>query len=478
MVDDVRWHLNHVVHKDKPWAVQVEAMRRAAGRPRYGQWLQQGLGKTPLTLNEFVDTDAVDINIVIAPNSFKLDWVLAPAEWGLGFMHTGMWPNDPLPFNQDCALYAINYESVRYDPFGANNGFNALMQLLEKRRCLLTIDESKAIGNPSSKTTKGVVELAHKAAMVRELNGTPMTESPMDYYGQLRALGELRGVLPRAFRNRYCEVGGFMGRKVQGVAPGREEELARLLDKVSFRALKKDWRKDLPEQLNVPMHLEMTDKQWRHYKTMMEEFYVEIDDRTAIADLIITQQEKLRQISSGLYKQDDDIHWFEQPKDLPKVKALLDLIDNGPTKFIAVYMYKPSGAMLLDILRKEGYDPAYIRGGMTAQELIEQKNKFNNDPGCRGLIGQEVATARGHTLIGGSGKDRCNRIMFYEQHQGLYWREQMKDRNHRGEQDMECTLYDFISSPMEQITVDRLVSKLTKAQAMDAWVKEVRRTHK
>lgn len=475
---DVRWHLRHQIHGDQPWTVQAEAMRRAEGHARYGQWLEQGLGKTALALNEFIDNDAVDVMLVIAPNSFKQDWCLAPAEWGLPFIKTGMWPKDSLPLYGDCALYAVNYESVRYHPHKRNTGLAALLELVKFRRVMLVVDESKAIGNPSSDTTRGVQYLAEYAVMVRLLNGTPMTESVMDYYGQLRTLGKLHGMTSRSFRKRYAETGGFMGRQVVGINKDRQEELARLLDSCSFRALKTDWRKDLPLQTNAAVHVEMTKKQQAHYQTMLEEFYVQLETEDLTVDLVLTQQEKLRQISSCLVKKDGVTHWLEKPEDNPKIKAVLDLAASGQTKFIVAHMYRESGELLVDVLRKKGYDPAYIRGNMKPDELQAQKNRFNTDPACRCLVGQQVATARGHTLIGEANNDRCNRLFMYENHFGLYWREQIKDRNHRGAQDQPCTIWDIISSPMDAIIVDRLTGKKDKAQMMDALVAEIRKVKK
>lgn len=435
------------------------------------------MGKTALALNEFIDADLVEIMLVIAPNSFKQDWCLAPAEWGVPFIQTGMWPKDPLPLVADCALYVVNYESIRYHPHKKNRGLDALLELVKSRRTMLVVDESKAIGNPSSDTTRGVQYLAEHAVMVRLLNGTPMTESVMDYYGQLRTLGKLRGMTSRSFKKRYAETGGFMGRQVIGINKDRQEELARLLDSCSFRALKTDWRKDLPPQTNAAVHVEMTKKQQEHYQTMLQEFYVQLETEDLTVDLVLTQQEKLRQISSCLVKKNGVAHWLEKPEDNPKIRAVLDLAASGQTKFIVAHMYRESGELLIDVLRKKGYDPAYIRGGMTADELQEQKNRFNTDPACRCLVGQQVATARGHTLIGEAGNERCNRLFMYENHFGLYWREQIKDRNHRGAQDQPCTIWDIISSPMDGIIVDRLTGKKDRAQMMDSIVAEIRRNH-
>lgn len=463
----MKWYLSHRRHGNKPWAVQAEAMRRADGASKFGQFLEQGLGKTALSLNEFmtsVHAGRTDLNIVCVPNSFKADWPLAVHEWGLD-MPIGMWPHDPLPTDWEWGLYAINYEAARQ---GAKDG---LLRLLDQRQCFLTIDESGVLKNPQSDTTRAVIEMAKRATMVRALNGTPMTHTVMDYWGQLRSLGELNGINPYAFRNRYAVLGGYMGKQVKGMK--NEEELGRILDRCSFRALKSEWRKDLPPQIETPVHLEMSDKQRKHYQTMMEEFFAEVEDGEVTADLVLTQMGKLRQISSGLLLQEGKAHWIEEPAKNPKLRACLDLMADG-AKTIVSHVYTDSGHMLLDAFQKAKLHPAYLRGNMNPQEVLRQKERFNHDPECRVLVGQQSATHRGHTLIGKDG-DRCARMIFFENDFSYYQRAQMKDRNHRGDQDETCTIFDLITSPMDQIVVDTLVGRRNTADAMDALVAEVRR---
>lgn len=467
----VRWHLKHERHGDKPWAVQAEALRRCNGAERYGFFLEQGLGKTALNLNEFIEYDDVELNVVLAPSSFKADWPLAPDEWGVGFIPTGMYPDDPMPFEQEMGLYAIAHETVRQ----SERTQAALLQLFKTRRCMLTIDESTGIKNPRAVLSKYCIDLTKYAVRVRELNGTPLVQNVMDYYAQLRVLGELNGVNPFQFRNRFAVMGGYMGRQIKGIK--NEDELARILDRVSFRALKKDWRKGLPPQLQETVHLEMTDNQRRHYVTMMDEFYAEIgDDGMVTADMVLTQRNKLQQISSCmLMGENQKVHWIEPPEKNPKLRAVFDVIESGFGKIIVPYVYKASGAMLIEAFKAEKLEPAYIMGGMKPAEITEQKRRFNKDPQCRVLVGQIDQTSRGHTLLGESGNDRCNKIAFYENSLSLMHRLQMQDRNHRGEQDQPSTLFDFVSSPVEQLNIDILTGKKSLADGMDALVAEVRK---
>lgn len=464
------WHLKHEQWGRKPWPVQSAYLKAAAGRPRFGNFSQMGLGKTASTLNEYIDVQDVDLCIVLAPSSFMADWPLAPSEWGLGFLKTGMWGRDDLPFNWECGLYSIAHETLR----GSKRARDELLDLFRKRRCMLVFDELTGIKNPSSVLANYCIrELSKEVKYVRGLDGSPLVQNALDYYAKLRLLGECNGVNSFAFRNRYCVMGGFQGRQIKGIR--NEEELGQILDRCSFRALKADWRKDMPDQLMVPIHLEMTDAQRQHYQTMMTEFYAAVNsDEEVTAELVLTQRLKLQQISSCLLMDKGKVHWLEEPKDNPKLKAAFDLMETGSGKMIVVYYFDPSGRMLIDQFKKAGYDPAWITGKMKAEDIVEQKARFNNESSCRVLIGQIDQTSRGHTLIGKPGHDRCSRTFYYETDLSLMHRLQMNDRNHRGEQDEMCLIYDPICSPIDQLNVDILTRKRTQADGMDLIVKLVR----
>jgi hypothetical protein len=451
----------------------MEALRRADGAGRYGWFLEQGLGKTALAINDYVDAGDVDLNVVLAPSSFVADWPLAPAEWGVGFLRTGMWGTDEMPFDWEQGLYAISHETLR----GSKRARDELSELFRKRRCMLTFDETTGIKNPSSLLAKYCIsDLSKYAARVRELDGTPIVQNALDYWAKLRLLKECDGMNPYAFRNRFCVMGGYMGRQIKGIK--NEDELAKILDRCSFRALKQDWRKNMPPKVDTPIHLEMTPNQQTHYRTMMEEFYALVGDAEINAALVLTQRMKLQQISSCMLMRDGKAHWIEGPKNNPKLKAALDVMNTGHGKTIIPYFFDPSGAMLFDEFTKAGLNPAWIhskgRGGSSAG-ILEEKAKFNNDPSCRVILGQIDQLARGHTLLGQKGKDRCFRTYMYETSLSLMHVQQVSDRNHRGDQDETCQIYWPVASPIDQLNVDILTKKKTQAEGMDALVKAVRR---
>lgn len=465
----MKWVLKHARHGKKPWAVQTEAIRQRekSGRDKYGMWLEQGLGKTSLTLNEFYTSDA-DIAVVLCPNSFRGDWTTAPAEWGVPEIPSRLFDYKWSPSNHDKQIVVLNHEAARR----GFKSYDIVEHLLEKRQAMLVIDESSCIKNPESETAKSFVELAKRAKYVRELNGTPLTLNVMDYYPQLRCLGELDGMKPVIFRARYAVMGGYMGRQIVDIK--NEEELYSIIGRCAFRALKSDWRKDLPPQTDIPVHIEMTDKQRVHYYEMLEEFLTVVDGMEMSADMVLTQYDKLRQLSSCVAMQNGDMRAIEKAKDIPKIKATLELHHTGMGKTIVVYTYRPSGEVLMESMKN--LKPSWIKGGMKPAELLEEKRRFNDDALCRVLIAQQAATCMGHTLLGGEGvKDRCARMVFYESSFSLRDHLQMRDRNHRGEQDQPCNYYYLLTSPMDQIVIDALTEKKAIADTIDAATKVARR---
>lgn len=451
MAYEPAWHLRG----PDPYAVQLEALRRSHNKPRFAYFLEQGLGKTALWLNDYVENfiDEIDTVLILCPNTFKNDWAAAPAEWGLSGINTAVWPHQEMGRR---AFNVMNFEAVR------SGGYDAIVKLFDKP-CALVVDESSAIKNFKSDTARAVLDLAKRASVVRLLNGTPMSQNVMDLFPQLKCVGELNTVNPYAFRNRFAVTGGWMGKQVIGVQ--NEKELQAILDRCSFRALKKDWS-DLPEKINIPLRLEMTNKQRRHYKELMEDFFTLVGGQEFSAQMVISQMDKLRQVASGLLLDGDKCVLLEEATNNPKIRAALDILENGPGKMIIVHYYTKIGDVIYERMRDKGLNPSFIRGGMSPQEVTGQKAKFNNDPSCRVKVAQITASSRAHTLLGGEGNDRAHKMFFHDHTFSLMDRQQMEDRIHRGAQDKACLYYDPILSPIDEAQLKALSKKQDVASAV------------
>ena len=448
------WHLSYPA---KPYDVQVEAMRKSAGHDKFGYFLEVGLGKTSLVLNDYVEQYLDYPTVVVAcPNSFKADWAVAPMDCGLDFT-TSMWPRDEFRTGTVSRPHynIINYEALLY------RGYDAVRKIIDKTSTVFIADETSAIKNFQSSTSRAVLDLSKRMKHVRLLNGTPMTQNVLDLFSQLKCLGELDGVNPYAFRHKYAVTGGWMGKQVVGVK--NEDELHRILDRCSFRALKKDWS-DLPEKVYRPLNLEMTDNQQKHYKEMLQDFYTMVQGEEFTADMVITRLDKLRQITSGLIMDGEKFKLIDPIGNNPKVKAAQDIIETGSGKVILVHFYKQIGLEIYEQFKKKGYNPSYIRGGMKPEALICEKHKFNNDPTSRVIVCQIQSAYQAHTLLGGEGNDRCHITVFHDSTFSLLQREQMEGRNHRGAQDRAVLYYDPIMSSIDKALVDALTKKKNLAE--------------
>jgi len=471
----IEWHLKHEKYGCAPWAVQREALNRSEGKDRYAHFLEQGLGKTPLVLNEFIHyckLGIVDTLFIVCPESFKLSWVEALKDWGLTALPIKVWP-ESFPLGASAAAYVINWEAIRTE-----SALKFIGKL--KRKVFLVLDETSYIGNPAAQVTKRAMQISRGARMVRLLNGTPQTSSVVNYYGQLKCLNELEGLLITAFRARFAQttwreikiLGGHGETRQVPVITGTKngEELAKILARCSFRATKAEWRKDLPPRIISTVRVAMTPAQKRHYAEMRKEFLTIIKGEKVKADLVLTQLAKLRQISSGIIISDGKETIIEEITSNPKFLAFLALYNGQKNKIIVVHNYKLTGKMLGEFLTSEKIKWAYIKGQMENSEVERQKDLFNNNPEYRVMLCQQAAACMGHTLLGGTGDDRCNGMIFVENSFSLRDRLQMLDRNHRGEQDQTCVVYDLVASATEQKIIRALNENKALADMVDELV--------
>lgn len=438
--------------KGIPFEVQRVALERSSDQKGYNWFLEQGLGKTAVALEDFgrlQRAGAVDHLIVISPNSLKGNWVAESKSWQSD-AEFRMWDT---PKNwQSNSKFRGNASVFNYEALISTAG-DVVENLLKSRRCMVVLDESHRIKNPNSTVTRRILgQYAKDAIIKRCMSGTPMTNTVVDLWPQLRMAGALNGSNPVTFKKRFgIEVPGFKGhKKVIGVK--NEEELQEIIASCGFRASKAEWS-DLPEKLyREPIKVALPDKLKAHYQTMLEEFVVMVNDDTMVAsEAVVGQYLKLQQISSGFIYDGDTIHRLIETVKLPKFQALMDVLDsNGQSSKTLVFAhYRTTCSELISNIEKQtGEKPAYLVGGMKPEEIGYQKDAFNSDQGPSHMVLQLSAGKEGHTLLGGLTK-RCYTTCYYESNFNLGDRVQSEDRNHRYGQVNPVLYNDFSSSPIE-----------------------------
>jgi len=457
--------------------VQQEALKASGGREGgFAYWMEMGLGKTYTALTEFVQLVAegkATRLVVVCPNSFKTGWRDEIVKQGVNvdpWIYSSGADNDRFLIKRydKPPVVIVNYEAIRR---AGTQEF--IRKFVARRKCMVVFDESIQLKTNNSLQTKAAIMLAREFKYARILSGKPMTQGPHDLWGQMRALGKLNGMNYYSFRNLFCKMGGYMAKKVVGAQ--NEKLLAEMIDPHVFRATKARWT-DLPPKIPIIREFSMAPGQVSRYRSMEEEFVAWLKNGDEVTvEAAITKYIKLAQIKFGfIIDEDGKTHELVERANNPHVNTVKEIIETEVTgKTVVVYHHRYAGEVLLGELAE--YSPAFIKGGMTPEEITYHRDRFNRDNVCRVICIQTTAGRYGHTLIGGDEpENHCSTMIFAENTWSLDTRSQLEDRIHRiGQKGDSCLYLDLVCSPLDRKIVHALQEK---QNIFDAVMKHVGRS--
>jgi len=447
----------------EPKGAQVEALKRSRDKRGFGYFMEQGLGKTTTTYADFLDHGQrgfVDRMVTLAPNSFKGGWADEVDKFGF--------PITPIVFESGntshlSSLFKRGFNTrpnliVNYEAIRSESTRDIIRDFIRGRDCYIAADESIKLKDHDSAQTKAALELSKEFAFSRILSGKPISQGPHDLWAQMRFIKQLNGKTFYPFKSAFCKMGGFKMKQVVGAQ--NEEILAELIDPHVFRATKAEWT-DLPPKVYTTREYSMTPEQRNLYRQMEEEFVIWLGDGEHVAvDQAITKYIKLAQIQAGfIIDGEGNTRILVDPAKNPRLNVLEDIIrDEIVGKVSVVYNHKVVRPMLYERFAK--YNPTHISGGMTPQEIEDNKRKFNNDPTCR-IIFLTKAAKYGHTLLGGpEPQNHCSTQIFYENTYSLDDRSQIEDRSHRyGQLGESMSYYDIVGTPLDKAATKALQRK-------------------
>lgn len=157
---------------------------------------------------------------------------------------------------EDLQIVVVNYESC----------WRLEAELYRWRPDMIVCDESSKIKNPQAKCSKALHKLGKISKYNLILTGTPITNSPLDFFSQYKFLDErIFGASFYAFRSQYAIIGGFQNHQIIGY-----KHLAELVTKahsIAFRVKLED-AVELPEFIEEVRPVEM-EKQGRRSTTVL-----------------------------------------------------------------------------------------------------------------------------------------------------------------------------------------------------------------
>jgi len=354
--------------------------------------------------------------------------------------------NKPDPEALDILL--INTEAL-----SSKAGADIAATFLRSHKCLMCVDESSDIKNPKAARTKNALKLGKLAKYRRILTGTPITQSPLDLFGQCNFLApKLLGHTSWfAFKNYYANIVQMrMGTRTFPKIVGfrNMDELQERLRKFSSRILKKDCL-DLPEKIFVTRSVELTPEQREAYDSLRLTCIAEFKTGLVTVQNAITLLGKLQQVVCGHCK-DEDGRTHRLPSN--RIDELMRVTTETDDKIIIWCNFREDVHILEYALEQEyGADSTVTYYGDTKQdERAVAIDRFSNDPTCRFFISTS-AGSKGITL------NSSHTVIYYSHSFSLMTYLQSQDRNHRPGQRHDVT---YISLVAENTTDAKIVKAL------------------
>ena len=285
----------------------------------------------------------------------------------------------------------INYEAThREGIFEALDGYAA---------DLIICDESQRIKNPRAAQSRAVQMLGDRAACRLILSGTPVQNSVIDLYSQYRFLDPgVFGANFYAFRNRYCQMGGYGGHEVVGFQ--QMDELVRKEHSIALRVTKAECL-DLPGQTFVRRYVQLEPAARRLYAQIARASCAELENGEHVtASIVLTKLLRLMQLTGGFVQADGGDR--PRPAGSAKLDALADILEDyvqeAGQKLVVFARFRPEIAAICQLLEQRGIRYGRIDGEVPMDQRGTIVETFQQDPGVKVFVAQIQTAGLGITL--------------------------------------------------------------------------------
>ena len=286
-------------------------------------------------------------------------------------------------------VIVVNYESC----------WRLEAELAKWKPDMIVCDESSKIKNPMAKCAKALHRLGKESSYNLILTGTPITNSPLDFFSQYKFLDEdIFGSSFYAFRGKYAILGGYQNHQVVGY-----RHLPELVEKahgIAYR-IRIDEAVELPEFVDEIRPVKLEKKAQQIYDGISKDSYAELMTGEVTTRNVLTQLLRLSQCTGGFIRNDDG--GDAQPVSTAKLEALEDIVDEcmeQDKKVVVFARFVPEIEAISKMLTQKKIGHAIIKGDV--QERSGQVEAFQKDPNTRVFIGQLATTGMGLTLTAGT----------------------------------------------------------------------------
>lgn len=341
----------------------------------------------------------------------------------------------------------INYEGIWRE---TDRGVSVRDLLVRWGPHLTIFDESHRLKSATSKQSRAAHVISKAAPSRLILTGTAITKSPLDAYGQFRAIDD--SIFPGSWTHFKMEYGVWGGQYRYQLRGYRNVHiLTRKVRKHSYRVKKEDCL-DLPEKLFETVPVALPDSITKMYKQMAEEMYLELEEVPATAAIVLVKLLRLAQMTSGFVK---DVEGNIRILDDTKLRTCMDLVDDlieEDHKVVIFVRFRTDIERIAEKLASRRVSHRILSGSVPPKDRDRIVEEFQTDPSIKVFIAQIQAGALGIEL---TAADAC---IFYslDYNAANYW--QAQDRLHRHGQTKKVTYYHLVARG----TIDSVVLRVLR----------------
>ena len=437
---------------------QEEAYKKLKGIRVGALFMEQGTGKTRTALSLVkARLDAGKVNAILwlcpcsVKGNLKEDIIV----------HCGDMPDE---------IIVKGIESLS----SSDRLFLLLLQLVEKYRVFLIVDETSLTKNPHAIRTERITALAGKCPYRLILNGTPISRNEADLFSHFFILDWTT----LGYRSDYSFAANHLEYKTIKLPNGGTYTDRSRIDRVlnvdyltekiapyTYQVRKSECLK-LPEKKYERIPFLMTDEQASEYVDVEYEFLEKVDEMKA--ETIYKLFTACQNVTSGrhvLSKADERMKtapMFSDPTGNPRIRELLALVERlGKEKAIIFCKYQHEVDAILQLL------PGAVEfTGRVKQEDRQQNRQLFKDS-AQFLVANKTCGAFGLNM------QFCHNVIFYDNDFNLATRLQAEDRVHRMGQTQDVNIYDLeCLNSIDVFILDCLTRKENMAEAFKRMVKE------
>lgn len=279
---------------------------------------------------------------------------------------------------------------------------------------MIAFDEAHKAKNPDSQQGKALLSIDCKGPKI-PMSGTFVLDNPLDLYLPLKWAGfETHSFY--AYKQHYCTMGGFGGKEIVGYK--NLDELRSMVSKVMLRRVKGDVL-DLPPKVHTIEWVDAYPEQKSLYKDVRDQVRDNIDKVKVHPDPL-SEMLRLRQVTGypGILSST-----VTKSAKMDRMEELVEEEVSVGGKAIIFSNWSEMTNVIRHKLKK--YNPAYITGEAGSVQRMEEKDRFQNDPNCKVMIGTIGALGTGFTLTA------AQLVIFVDEPWNRGIKDQAEDRAHR-----------------------------------------------